>query len=142
MSRTAIFIVDIQADLATIEETRMPHAARVISAAKSVLERARARIDMACDKGETPPLELVFVQHHEDPSSGALVKDTDPWKLVLPPREGNKYERLVEKDVRKSRLFCKDVKVFERTYLFCVQLTHSDQTQGWLGRSAELTYQR
>jgi nicotinamidase-related amidase len=99
MSRTALFVIDIQHDLALDRENRIPHADRVLSAAEKVIASTRRQLDAG--RAETPespsrPL-LVFVQHSEDPSSGSLVKGSKPWELVFQPREGDGDEILVGK---------------------------------------------
>jgi hypothetical protein len=78
MSRTAIFVIDIQVELAQNATTEIPHAERI-------------RED----------LEIVFVQHQEVAEKGPLVKGSKPWELVFKPRDNNRWERLVSKDIRE-----------------------------------------
>jgi len=57
-------------------------------------------VDTAHKENQSPPLELVFVQHEELPEpEGELIRDTEPWKLVFNPREGESVpaEKLVAK---------------------------------------------
>jgi nicotinamidase-related amidase len=98
MARTALFIIDIQVSLAQHAATEIPHAERIRHAATSILERARQSIDSATG---VPDVQIVFVQHEESAEKGYLVKGSEAWELVFKPREENKWERLVGKDVRK-----------------------------------------
>jgi nicotinamidase-related amidase len=98
MARTALFVIDIQVSLAQNRATEIPHAERIRDAGTQVLERARQSIDAATG---VPDLEIVFVQHEESAEKGDLVKGNEAWELVFKPREKNKWERLVGKDVRK-----------------------------------------
>jgi len=100
MSRTALFIIDIQHDLATDLATRIPHAARLLDAADRVIASTRRQLDTL--RAASPPQSasrplLVFVQHSEDPSSGPLVEGSEAWRLVFNPREGDEDEVLVGK---------------------------------------------
>lgn len=100
--RTALFVVDIQNDLATDPETRIPHAARLLDSAEKVIASTRKQLDtLRQTESELRPL-IVFVQHSEDPSSGALVKNTKPWELVFQPRPDDADEILVGKTTRKT----------------------------------------
>jgi nicotinamidase-related amidase len=98
MARTALFVIDVQVSLARNALTEIPHAARIRDAGTQVLERARQSIDAATG---VPDLEIVFVQHEEGTDVGDLVRGSEAWELVFKPREENKWERLVGKDVRK-----------------------------------------
>lgn len=101
MARTALFVIDIQVDLAQDTTTEIPHAERIRTAGTSILQRARQAIDSASEHGGVPDLEIVFVQHEEVAEKGPLVKGSKPWELVFKPRDDNRWERLVSKDVRK-----------------------------------------
>jgi nicotinamidase-related amidase len=89
MSRTALFVIDIQNDLATLPQTRIPHAQRIRDAGTQILAAARGYIDRhtAANAATPPLLAIVFVQHEEPPESGALVRGSEPWKLVFEPRD-------------------------------------------------------
>ncbi|EED16372.1 conserved hypothetical protein [Talaromyces stipitatus ATCC 10500] len=76
MSRTAIFAIDIQNGLAN-SATEIPHAPRIRQAAETILSSLRAR--------SSGP-DIFIVQHEEGPESGDLVRSTEPWELVFPPR--------------------------------------------------------
>ncbi|EAT82891.1 hypothetical protein HBH56_002720 [Parastagonospora nodorum] len=102
MPRTALFVIDIQVSLAQNATTEIPHAARILEAGTSILQRARQSIDAASLHGIAPDVEIVFVQHEESADKGALVKGSRPWELVFKPRDDNKWERLVSKDVRDA----------------------------------------
>jgi nicotinamidase-related amidase len=112
MSRTALFVIDIQNDLATDPKTRIPHAQRIQDAGTQILAAARSYIDRHTSKSadkdsssnSAPPLSIVFVQHSEPASSGALVAGSEPWQLVFAPRtttssddDDDKTEMLVGK---------------------------------------------
>jgi nicotinamidase-related amidase len=100
-SRTALFVIDIQNDLATIPETKIPHADRVISAGKQILAAARGVIDSERKIERTASGLIVVVQHEEKPEAGSLVRGTDPWKAVFPPRADDADEFLVAKTTRE-----------------------------------------
>lgn len=102
--RSALFVIDIQNDLATDEATRIPHAARIRSAGEAILSVARKVVDSYRTKQEKSPSIIVFVQHEETPESGALVRGSTPWELVFNPRSDISEEILVAKTVRKLRL--------------------------------------
>lgn len=95
---TALFVIDIQNDLATDPQTRVPHAERIGTAGDKILATARAILR---GKTENPPTIIVFVQHEEAPESGSLVRDSEPWKLVFEPQEDG-AEILVSKTTRES----------------------------------------
>lgn len=114
MSRSALFVVDIQRELAQDPKTQIPHAERVCSAGDKLLVAARAIIDSYRQKAQESPSVIVFVQHEEKPEEGNLVRDTDPWKLVFEPREGVKEEMLVYKTTRElTYLLSKDPEYME-----------------------------
>jgi nicotinamidase-related amidase len=100
MSRTALFVIDIQHALALDPQTAIPHASRVTETSIAILSRARAHIDSARAKGQIPDLEIIVVQHEETPDRGNLQRGSQAWELVFPPRDGDKNERVVGKDVR------------------------------------------
>ena len=101
MPRTVLFVIDIQVSLASNPLTEIPAAARIREAGTSILQRARQAIDTACEQGREPDIEIVFVQHEGLAERGPLVKGSKAWELVFKPRDDNKWERLVEKDVRE-----------------------------------------
>ncbi|KAF2668468.1 Isochorismatase hydrolase [Microthyrium microscopicum] len=86
MPSCALFVIDIQKDLAAIPETRIPDAQRVCDAASKILDNARAANAQAVADGHKPDWLIAFVQHEEKPESGPLVKDTEPWELVFQPQ--------------------------------------------------------
>ncbi|KAK3314522.1 Isochorismatase-like protein [Apodospora peruviana] len=104
MAATALFVIDIQNDLAKDPNTRITHAERIKTAGKKILTAARALID-----NKTGPTDrgggmtcILFVQHEEDPEAGALVRGTEPWKLVFEPRAAIDREILVAKTTRDT----------------------------------------
>lgn len=101
MPRSALFVVDIQRDLALDPKTRIPHAERICAAGDKILVAARDIIDSYRTKDHESPSIIVFVQHEERPEQGSLVRDSEPWKLVFEPREGVQEEILVGKTTRK-----------------------------------------
>jgi nicotinamidase-related amidase len=102
--RTALFIIDIQNDLATDPQTRIPDAGRLLDSAEKVIASTRKQLDtLRQTHNESRPL-IVVVQHSEDPSSGPLVKNTKPWDLVFHPRPDDADEILVGKTTRKWSL--------------------------------------
>ncbi|KAJ4386594.1 hypothetical protein N0V93_009492 [Gnomoniopsis smithogilvyi] len=102
MPRSALFVVDIQRELAQDPKTRIPHAERVCFAGDKILVAARAIIDSYRQRTQESPSIIVFVQHEERPEEGTLVRDTEPWKLVFEPREGVTEEILVHKTTRDT----------------------------------------
>jgi nicotinamidase-related amidase len=98
---TALFVIDIQNDLATDPETRIPHADRVKAAGGKILGAARAAL--GAEPGTSPGAlaSIIFVQHEEKPEDGPLVRGSEPWKLVFEPRAGVSRERLVPKWTRE-----------------------------------------
>jgi nicotinamidase-related amidase len=100
MPRTALFVIDIQEDLAGELGTEIPHAGRIREAGTKILADARQTIDTAREKGEDPSLTIIFVQHDEKAEEGALVRGSKPWELIFKPREGDKAERVVAKQTR------------------------------------------
>jgi nicotinamidase-related amidase len=95
---SALFVIDIQHDLAGDPKTEIPHAARIRDAGEVILSAARG---ISQTEGAQPPL-IVFVQHEEAPEEGPLVKGSDPWKLVFEPQTNNSREILVPKTTRMA----------------------------------------
>jgi nicotinamidase-related amidase len=104
MARAALFVIDIQVNLAQNPTTEIPYAARIREAGTTILQRARQAIDSSIKRGRAPDLEIVFVQHKEVEEKGPLVKGSRAWELVFQPRVDDRWEKLVEKDVRESHL--------------------------------------
>lgn len=93
--RSALFVIDIQKDLASDPKTQIPHAERIRRAGTDILSAVRGI--------ETNPKPIiVFVQHEESPDSGPLVKGSDPWKLVFENDPSKTNERLVSKNQRMN----------------------------------------
>ena len=97
MSRSAIFVIDIQHEMAGDPSTSVPDVDALKSATTKILSTARAIIDGSRAKGAQSPLTLVFVQHEEPAGSGGLERDSKQWELVFPPRENDSEEVLVAK---------------------------------------------
>jgi nicotinamidase-related amidase len=95
VSRTALFVIDIQAELASDPNTAIPHAARIRAAGSALLARARGVVDAS----NPSDLEIVIVQHAEDPqgTDATLIAGSKAWELLFPPRAESKDERLVAK---------------------------------------------
>lgn len=99
MPRTALFVIDIQNELAGDPQTEVPSASRIRAAGEHILAASRA-LAAAADPKPNAAL-TVFVQHEESPESGgSLVRGAEPWKLVFPPRDGAPDEILVSKTTR------------------------------------------
>ncbi|KAL2161051.1 hypothetical protein VTH06DRAFT_8764 [Thermothelomyces fergusii] len=99
----ALFVIDIQNDLATDPATRIPDASRIISSGDKILSAARAVLQQAENDPDRSRLKtIVFVQHEEKPEDGPLVRGSDPWKLVFEPLPGDARERLVAKWTRDA----------------------------------------
>ncbi|RKK24526.1 Dihydrolipoyllysine-residue succinyltransferase component of 2-oxoglutarate dehydrogenase complex, mitochondrial [Fusarium oxysporum f. sp. cepae] len=92
---SALFVIDIQKDLAFDDKTEIPHAERIRDAGEQILEVARG---IAAD----PKPVIVFVQHEESPESGPLVKGSKPWELVFENDPNNTRELLVSKNQRDT----------------------------------------
>lgn len=100
MPRTALFVIDIQNELAGNPETEVPSAARIRDVAGQILAASRALAGAPSRDGRDAAL-TVFVQHEEDPASGgSLVNGAELWKLVFPPKDGAADEILVAKTTR------------------------------------------
>ncbi|KAJ3511133.1 hypothetical protein NM208_g15460 [Fusarium decemcellulare] len=95
---SALFVVDIQKDLALDPETKIPDAARIRDAGTSILAVARG---ITSGSGAESPL-IVFVQHEESAKDGPLVRGTEPWELVFEPQTGNERELVVPKNTRDT----------------------------------------
>ncbi|OAA64835.1 isochorismatase hydrolase [Cordyceps fumosorosea ARSEF 2679] len=103
MPRTALFVIDIQNELAGNPQTEVPSAARIRAAGERILAASRALAGHSAAAGDQKPALTVFVQHEESPESGGtLVRDTEPWKLVFPPRDGASDEILVAKTTQNT----------------------------------------
>ncbi|KAF5682628.1 2-oxoglutarate dehydrogenase E2 component (dihydrolipoamide succinyltransferase) [Fusarium denticulatum] len=92
---SALFVIDIQKDLASDDKAEIPHAERIRDAGEQILEVARG---IAAD----PKPIIVFVQHEESPESGPLVKGSKPWELVFENDLNNPRELLVSKIQRDT----------------------------------------
>lgn len=106
LSRTALFVIDIQNDLVTDPGTKIPHADRVLAAGASVLHAARVAAAYSGDSENsrtTPDPLVVFVQHEEAPESGPLVWGSKAWELVFSPLTGcPEREIVVSKTARDT----------------------------------------
>ncbi|KAF5553577.1 KGD2-2-oxoglutarate dehydrogenase complex E2 component [Fusarium mexicanum] len=92
---SALFVIDIQKDLASDDKAEVPHAERIRDAGEQILEVARG---IAAD----PKPIILFVQHEESPESGSLVKGSKPWELVFENDPNNTRELLVSKVTRDT----------------------------------------
>ncbi|KAK3367856.1 Isochorismatase-like protein [Podospora didyma] len=100
---TALFVIDIQHDLAVDPDIRVPHADRIRAAGAKILSTARAILDAHRPGASSPPPAfIVFVQHEEQPEQGPLVRDSAPWKLVFEPRTDAEEELLIHKTTRDT----------------------------------------
>lgn len=97
MSRSALFVIDIQKELAQDPQTEIPHAARIRSAGDKILSTAREIVDSYRTSRKQSPSIIVFVQHEEIPDNGTLLRGAEPWKLVFNPRDNVEEELLVAK---------------------------------------------
>lgn len=106
MSRTALFVIDIQHALASSPSSRIAHATRIIDAGTAILAQSRSLIEQSRTRGSSPDLEIITVQHEETPEKGNLQRGSEAWSLVFPPRNtappgDSADEYLVSKDVRE-----------------------------------------
>jgi len=135
MPRTALFVVDIQNELAGDPQTEIPHAARIRAAGDKILSAAR-NLASSAPEGKQPAL-IVFVQHEERPEQGTLVNGSEPWKLVFNPHDGAKDEILVAKTTRtwKSSIYREMTAVAKEcdpvNAANVSQGTHSSPTHTW-----------
>lgn len=100
MPAIALFVVDIQHELAGDPSTEIPAAERIREVATAILKKARNIIDEAIVSGRPSPMTIIFVQHEESPDEGTLTRGSKPWELSFPPSESSSYERLVAKTTR------------------------------------------
>ncbi|KAI1057234.1 hypothetical protein LB507_002144 [Fusarium sp. FIESC RH6] len=92
---SALFVVDIQNDLASDPYTRIQHAERICHAGTDILRAVRGLL------AEPKPI-IVFVQHEEAPEDGPLVRGTQQWELVFKNNPKNTRELLVSKNQRNT----------------------------------------
>lgn len=104
MGRIALFVIDIQKELAQHPQTEIPHARRIRDAGNAILTRARSAIDEERSSGQRSSLKIVVVQHEESPEDGTLVRGSKEWELLYAPREGDNAESLVPKTTGKIRV--------------------------------------
>lgn len=76
MPRSALFVIDIQRELAQDPKTRIPHAERLCSAGEKIIAAARDIIDEYRNQSRESPSIIVFIQHEEKAGEGTLVRDT------------------------------------------------------------------
>lgn len=94
MSRSALFVIDIQGELAVDPKTRIPHVECIKpTAGDKILAAARAIIDSFRHKGAQSPSIIVFVYHEDE----TMMEGSDPWRLIFDPRDGVEEEILVAK---------------------------------------------
>lgn len=92
-SQVALFVVDVQHDLALSAETEIPHAARIKDVGSQILKAARG--------ADNQPL-IVVVQHEDPPHQGSrLIKGSEPWKVFFAPVPDSGREILVAKTTRE-----------------------------------------
>lgn len=91
MPKTALFVIDTQAELVSIPGTAIPHAARIREVGAAILDRARSK--------SGTELEIVIVQHSEDAAdpNATLIQGSAGWELALPPKDGADNEKVVPK---------------------------------------------
>lgn len=121
MPETALFIIDIQNDLAQDPATEIPAAQRIRDSATTIIKRARSTIHAHVQRGEPSLLVLIFVQHEEAPEEGPLRRGSRPWELVFPPSPSSALERLVAKTTRmriKSLLTRPFINLRARQYIW------------------------
>lgn len=97
ISTSALFVVDIQNDLASDPKTRIPHAERIRRAGDDILRAARGTT-------ANPKPIIVFVQHEEAPENGPLIRGTQQWELVFNNDPENERELLMSKNQREIYL--------------------------------------
>lgn len=104
MSKTALFVIDIQNELAHDDQTEIPRAAEIREAGGEILGWARSYIDEQRGAKKEPSLKLVFVQHSdpEGEEESTLLQGSNAWKLVFEPRENDEAEQLVSKTTRDT----------------------------------------
>ncbi|PYH40845.1 Isochorismatase hydrolase [Aspergillus saccharolyticus JOP 1030-1] len=95
--RRALFIIDIQKELAVDSKTRVPHADRVIASAEGILEAARSVIDSHRENNQLSPWAIYFIQHEDSPEKGTLVRGSEPWELAFTPRVDVEEEIVIAK---------------------------------------------
>ncbi|KAK4247475.1 Isochorismatase-like protein [Corynascus novoguineensis] len=98
----ALFVIDIQNDLATDPSSKIPHASRIRSSGEKIISAARAALQAQENNTASRLKTIIFVQHEEAPENGTMVRGSDPWKLVFEPIPGEATERLVPKWTRDT----------------------------------------
>lgn len=100
-TRTALFVIDIQGELANDPATQIPYTDRVVQAGERILQSARRALsDTTARNNHKAPSLIAFVQHEE--TDGTLLRDSEAWKLVFPPQPGVESEILVAKTTRDT----------------------------------------
>jgi nicotinamidase-related amidase len=117
MAPKALFVIDIQEELAGDLGTQIPHASRIKEAGTKILADARKVIDMAREKDQEPPLSIIIVQHEEKPEDGTMIRGSKPWDLIFSPREGDEAERVVGKTTRTLTAFARSLIQTDRQLL-------------------------
>lgn len=97
----ALFVIDIQNDLATDPSSKIPHASRIRSSGEKIISAARTALQAQKNNTAFRLKSIIFVQHEEGPENGTLVRGSDPWKLVFEPIPGEATERVVPKWTRE-----------------------------------------
>ncbi|KAL2146381.1 hypothetical protein VTI28DRAFT_4134 [Corynascus sepedonium] len=98
----ALFVIDIQNDLATDPSSKIPHASRIRSSGEKIISAARTALQTQKNNTAFRLKSIIFVQHEEGPENGTLVRGSDPWKLVFEPIPGEATERVVPKWTRDT----------------------------------------
>lgn len=95
--KTALFIIDVQVDLADKADSEVPDAEAIREALNSLIKGVR-------DYNQSVPsqkVQLIFVQHNDRDPKDPLAKGKFTWELVFKPKveEGDWY---ISKDVRDT----------------------------------------
>ncbi|MCO5565769.1 hypothetical protein L7F22_019444 [Adiantum nelumboides] len=97
--KTALFIIDVQVDLAEKADSEVPDAEAIREALNSLIKGVR---DYNHNQSVTSQkVQLIFVQHNDRNPKDPLAKGKSTWELVFKPKEeeGDWY---ISKDVRDT----------------------------------------
>lgn len=100
LHRSALFIIDVQVDIADQVDSEVPDASAIRETLdkliKGVREHNHSRVSNDSEK-----VQLIFVQHNDRNPEDPLAKGKPTWELVFKPNE-HEGDWYVTKDVRDT----------------------------------------
>ena len=99
-SRTALFVIDVQVDLAQKADSEVPDAEAIREALSNLIKGVRDYNDTE-KTNAAQKVQLVFVQHNDLDPEDPLAKGKPTWELVFKPNE-HEGDWYISKDVRDT----------------------------------------